>query len=68
MADLLSSQLRQLAFAVVTGQHRLTPAQRDAIADLNAAAAVVDRADAEALTPPNVGVRLWLAPPTKEPA
>jgi len=43
MADLLTSQLRQLAFAVVTGGLRLTPAQADALADLNAAAAHVAR-------------------------
>jgi len=43
VADLLASQLRQLAFAVVTGGHRLTPAQADAMADLNAACAHVER-------------------------
>lgn len=45
MADLLSQQLRQLAFAIVTGGHRLSPAQADALADLNAAAALVARGE-----------------------
>lgn len=45
MADVLTSQLRQLAFVLVTGGHRLTPAQADALADLNAAAALVQRGD-----------------------
>ncbi len=45
MADLLASQLRQLAFGIVTGGLRLTPAQADALADLNAAAALVARGD-----------------------
>lgn len=43
MPDLLTAQIRQLAFAVVTGGHRLTPAQADALSDLNAAAALVAR-------------------------
>ena len=43
MADPLASQIRQVAFALVTGGHRLTPAQADALADLNAAAALVER-------------------------
>jgi len=45
MSDLLASQLRQLAFGIVTGGHRLTPAQADALADLNAAAALVARGE-----------------------
>lgn len=45
MADLLTAQIRQLAFAIVTGGHRLTPSQADALADLNAAAALVARGD-----------------------
>lgn len=43
MADPLTAQIRQLAFAIVTGGHRLTGAQADALADLNAAAALVAR-------------------------
>lgn len=61
MADLLSKQLGQLAFAIVTGQHRLTAEQRQAIADLNAACAI-------ALTPLGGRARLELCQPTKEPA
>lgn len=45
MADLLTAQIRQLAFGIVTGGHRLTPAQADALADLNAAAALVERGE-----------------------
>lgn len=61
MADVLSSQLGQLAFAIVTGQHRLTDEQRQAIADLNAACAI-------ALTPLAGRSKLELVPYTKEPA
>lgn len=45
MGDLLACQLRALAFGIVSGGHRLTPAQADALADLNAAAAHVERGD-----------------------
>ena len=64
MSDVLSQQLRQLGFAVVTGQHRLTDEQRQAIADLNAAAAV----SATALTWPGVRGKVQLTLVTKEPA
>lgn len=60
MADLLSNQLSQLAFAVVTGQLRLTPGQRAAIADLNAAAACAGGHGAYATL-------TLLPPPSKEP-
>lgn len=43
--------LNLLAFAVVSGQHYLTPAERAAIADLNAAAAQADRRYPAPVTP-----------------
>ncbi len=46
MADLLARQLGQLAFAVITGQCRLTIEQREAVADLCAAAAIIAQAEA----------------------
>ena len=62
-ADLLARQLGQLAFAVITGQCRLTTEQRQAIADLNAASAIIAQAEACEDRP-----RLRLVPyqPTKE--
>lgn len=44
MSDPLTAQLHQLGFAVITGLTRLTPSQREALADLNAAVAQADRA------------------------
>jgi hypothetical protein len=52
--DVLSRQLAAVAFAVVSGQIRLTAAQREAIADLNAAAALADRHEKELRAPNNV--------------
>lgn len=61
-ADLLARQLGQLAFAVITGQCRLTVEQREAVADLCAAAAIIAQAEVSAGRP-----RLRLVPPP-EPA
>lgn len=43
--DMLSMQIRSLALAIVTGGHRLTNAQADALADLAAACGLVARGD-----------------------
>ncbi len=61
MADLLASQLGQLAFAVITGQCRLTAEQRGSLADLNAAAALINQAEACETAP-----RLRLVPRTSK--
>ncbi len=61
VADLLASQLGQLAFAVITGQCRLTTEHRAGLADLNAAAAIIDQAEACETAP-----RLHLVPRTSK--
>ncbi len=65
MSDLLASQLGQLAFAVITGQCRLTAEQRASLADLCAATALIDQAEACETKPK---LRLVLPTETKEHA